>query len=596
MCGVYGNVNRFATQTAFKLWPANGKAASQLALMALKRNLLVDAVLYYGRALLVAQPILTARDSLTSLFERIRQRLAKEPPTALSDLLAASGLGSLAAQPSLASSVKEATPVPSVGGDIWLSPFVDLPHTLASVLLDSQLPVVPPMAPVTAETEPAVGDKETATKLLQAFELRFLALHGLLYTGVGLEQFPGLCTQAISLLTPLLQQRACSATRLLRLLLVNLFAISDREAASKGAPSATLTAAVDLTCGFIEAILQLPLSLGDLDAPGLASVAKFMDWLVLHYPRLCSLGELGPSWVAMFESLSSYMAALLEAIYSHNWVDVLPDADHHSTGDPYPLSLATIALTHSIAPLWEDVTVRGFEPLSATSGWHDRLHAGTLRAEAIDVSELVQQSTEVVLHGHLRVARILGAAVELSISPSVPFVLSFLPSTQKWTVQAREVATVAAEAETDETLTRTTLDVASMTRADIVEQFVQLLDSDDLGLAPVRLSKVAEYLAEQPVSAVRECLESTSARFAATTSVCRAIIGGLKVCVEDLVFKWIINFGLFCRTNLKLRRVLQRRHPKRAWRHYWYSCVNMLLDLSCFQFVTLCAYRLNENC
>jgi hypothetical protein len=509
-------VHLWCKQLALKLWPANGKAASQLALMALKRNALVDAVLYYGRALVVAQPILTARDSLTSLFERIRLRLAKEPPTVFADLLATSGLSSHATQ--LPAKFEEATSKAPAGGDIWLSPFAGLPNALSDVLSLAS----PPNAVVSAAvSEPTLLDKETTARCLQAFELRFLALHGLLYTGVGLEQFPVLRAQVDTLLVLLLLQRALSAPHVLQLLMVNLFAVFDREAASKGAPSAALTAAVELACSFMVAFMQLPLSLANPDAPEWAAVAVFLDWFVLHYPRLCSLDGLAPAWVALFGLLQPYLVSLLEAVYSCNWVDVLPDVACAVEGtdrpaeDPYRLPLAAMTLAHSVAPLWEDVLVRGFEPLSATSTWHDRLHAGVL-------------SGDVVLQGHMRVARILGAVVTLTATPFTPFVLAVSPNTQQWSVWAREVA-VAPEPEMDETIANSMLDVASMTRTDVLEQLVQLLESDDLGLAPARMSKVAEFLAEQPAPVVRECLESTSARYAATAGVCQAIIGGLRV-------------------------------------------------------------------
>lgn len=54
-----------------RISPRSGKPHNQLAIVALQAGRTLEAVYYYARALLVRHPILTARDSLTGLFERV---------------------------------------------------------------------------------------------------------------------------------------------------------------------------------------------------------------------------------------------------------------------------------------------------------------------------------------------------------------------------------------------------------------------------------------------------------------------------------------------------------------------------------------------
>ena len=66
-------------QTCYKeaqlLAPKNGKSYNQLAVVAVYTKRKLDAVYYYCRSLLASNPILTAKDRLTSIFHEIEKKV-----------------------------------------------------------------------------------------------------------------------------------------------------------------------------------------------------------------------------------------------------------------------------------------------------------------------------------------------------------------------------------------------------------------------------------------------------------------------------------------------------------------------------------------
>lgn len=57
---------------AMQLYPKNGKPYNQLAVLALQAENTTEALYYYARSLSVRSPILTARDALANVFEKVR--------------------------------------------------------------------------------------------------------------------------------------------------------------------------------------------------------------------------------------------------------------------------------------------------------------------------------------------------------------------------------------------------------------------------------------------------------------------------------------------------------------------------------------------
>lgn len=60
---------------ACKLMPKNGKPYNQLAVVAVYANRKLDAVYYYIRSLAVSNPILTAKEKLTTIFHEIQKKV-----------------------------------------------------------------------------------------------------------------------------------------------------------------------------------------------------------------------------------------------------------------------------------------------------------------------------------------------------------------------------------------------------------------------------------------------------------------------------------------------------------------------------------------
>ena len=71
-------------EQAQMLAPKNGKSYNQLAVVAVNRKHKLDAVYYYARSLEASNPILSARDRLTSIFEDIKRKVSRGgmPPLA----------------------------------------------------------------------------------------------------------------------------------------------------------------------------------------------------------------------------------------------------------------------------------------------------------------------------------------------------------------------------------------------------------------------------------------------------------------------------------------------------------------------------------
>ncbi|KAL8575869.1 hypothetical protein ACOMHN_014874 [Nucella lapillus] len=69
----YGKARHWYMQ-AQKLAPKNGRPYNQLAILAVYTRRKLDAVYYYQRSLAASNPILTARESLMSLFDEVRRK------------------------------------------------------------------------------------------------------------------------------------------------------------------------------------------------------------------------------------------------------------------------------------------------------------------------------------------------------------------------------------------------------------------------------------------------------------------------------------------------------------------------------------------
>uniref|UniRef100_A0A3P8NSN7 Telomerase-binding protein EST1A n=1 Tax=Astatotilapia calliptera TaxID=8154 RepID=A0A3P8NSN7_ASTCA len=152
---------------AQQIAPKNGRPYNQLALLAVYTKRKLDAVCYYMRSLAASNPILTAKESLMSLFEE-----AKLNKTVARTL-------------------------------VILSPFLIWPCVFFLFCFFLSL------------------------QLNKRFILSFLHAHGKLFTKVGMETFPGAATRVLQEFRTLLQHgpHMLGSTHMLQIITINMFAV-----------------------------------------------------------------------------------------------------------------------------------------------------------------------------------------------------------------------------------------------------------------------------------------------------------------------------------------------------------------------------------
>ncbi|XP_067422065.1 telomerase-binding protein EST1A isoform X2 [Emydura macquarii macquarii] len=187
--------------------PKNGRPYNQLALLAIYTRRKLDAVYYYMRSLAASNPILTAKESLMSLFEETKRK-AEQMEQKLHQVLELS--------PSRWGKGKKSTSR-QVGEDatrleIWIHP--SHPHDSGR---DS-------------EQDSSLGNL-SPSDLNKRFILRFLHAHGKLFTRVGMETFPAVAEEVLREFQVLLQHSPppIGSTHMLQLMAINMFAVYNSQ-------------------------------------------------------------------------------------------------------------------------------------------------------------------------------------------------------------------------------------------------------------------------------------------------------------------------------------------------------------------------------
>ncbi|XP_069082252.1 telomerase-binding protein EST1A isoform X1 [Pleurodeles waltl] len=197
---------------AHHIAPKNGRPYNQLALLAIYTRRKLDAVYYYMRSLAASNPILTAKESLMSLFEetkrkseqielRKRQELELSPCRRVNNRKTTCGF-----------SGEDTTRL-----EIWIHP--SNPHSSKgresgqdSEEDDDLLAISP-------------GD------LNKRFLLSFLHAHGKLFTRVGMETFPAVAEKVLREFHALIQHSPSpiGCVRMLQLMAINMFAVHNSQ-------------------------------------------------------------------------------------------------------------------------------------------------------------------------------------------------------------------------------------------------------------------------------------------------------------------------------------------------------------------------------
>ncbi|KAM9347913.1 telomerase-binding protein EST1A [Symphorus nematophorus] len=194
---------------AQQIAPKNGRPYNQLALLAVYTKRKLDAVYYYMRSLAASNPILTAKESLMSLFEEAkrkaeqleRRRRQENEGGSRGPAVRGRGRGEDGARVEIwvRPSGQAATPSSQRGG--------------SESSRDS-------------EQDGELGSL-SASDLNKRFILSFLHAHGKLFTKVGMESFPGVASRVLQEFRTLLQHgpSLLGSTHMLQIITINMFTI-----------------------------------------------------------------------------------------------------------------------------------------------------------------------------------------------------------------------------------------------------------------------------------------------------------------------------------------------------------------------------------
>uniref|UniRef100_A0A8B9H253 Telomerase-binding protein EST1A n=1 Tax=Astyanax mexicanus TaxID=7994 RepID=A0A8B9H253_ASTMX len=193
---------------AQQIAPKNGRPYNQLALLAVYTKRKLDAVYYYMRSLAASNPILTAKESLMSLFEEAKRKAEQIERRRKQD-----SEGSVCGPRGRGWSRGE----DATRQEIWIRP--------------SGHPGVPSR---TAGNESSKDSEQdgglsslNASDLNKRFILSFLHTHGKLFTKVGMESFPAVAGRVLQEFRALLQHSPSplGSTRMLQIMTINMFTI-----------------------------------------------------------------------------------------------------------------------------------------------------------------------------------------------------------------------------------------------------------------------------------------------------------------------------------------------------------------------------------
>ncbi|XP_022451571.1 telomerase-binding protein EST1A isoform X2 [Delphinapterus leucas] len=192
--------------------PKNGRPYNQLALLAVYTRRKLDAVYYYMRSLAASNPILTAKESLMSLFEETKRKAEQMEKKQHEEL---------ELSPDQWRKAKKST-FRHVGDDttrleIWIHPS----HPRSSQGTESGKD---------SEQENGLGSL-SPSDLNKRFILSFLHAHGKLFTRIGMETFPAVAEKVLREFQVLLQRSPSpiGSTRMLQLMTINMFAVHNSQ-------------------------------------------------------------------------------------------------------------------------------------------------------------------------------------------------------------------------------------------------------------------------------------------------------------------------------------------------------------------------------
>ncbi|XP_009993429.1 PREDICTED: telomerase-binding protein EST1A [Chaetura pelagica] len=197
---------------AQQIAPKNGRPYNQLALLAIYTRRKLDAVYYYMRSLAASNPILTAKESLMSLFEETKRK-AEQMEQRKHQMLDLSPSCRVKGKKSMLRQVgDDATRL-----EIWIHPS----HPRSSQGHESGRD---------SEQDNGLGNL-SPSDLNKRFILSFLHAHGKLFTRIGMETFPAVAEEVLREFQVLLQHSPppIGSNRMLQLVAINMFAVYNSQ-------------------------------------------------------------------------------------------------------------------------------------------------------------------------------------------------------------------------------------------------------------------------------------------------------------------------------------------------------------------------------
>lgn len=198
---------------AQQIAPKNGRPYNQLALLAVYTKRKLEAVYFYMRSLAASNPILTAKESLMSLFEEAKRK-AEQLERKMKQELDGGSKG-----PVVRSRGRE----DRARVEIWIRP-TGQTFTQRGGSESSR----------DSEQDGELGTLSTSD-LNRRFILSFLHAHGKLFTKVGMESFSAVASRVLQDFRTLLQHgpSQLGSTLLLQIITINMFTIHNAHSRGK---------------------------------------------------------------------------------------------------------------------------------------------------------------------------------------------------------------------------------------------------------------------------------------------------------------------------------------------------------------------------
>ncbi|XP_078278820.1 telomerase-binding protein EST1A [Rhinoraja longicauda] len=205
---------------AQQIAPKNGRPYNQLAILAIYTRRKLDAVYYYMRSLAASNPILTARESLMSLFEETKRKAEQAEFKRHKECDQSPGSRAKGRKQMFRQVGEDSSRV-----EIWIH--TTHPHLSQGNELNRD--------DATSEQDEDLGNL-SPSDLNKRFILNFLHAQGKLFTKIGMETFPSVSANVLKEFRVLLQHSPSPIgnTRMLQLMAINMFAVHHSQLKDSG--------------------------------------------------------------------------------------------------------------------------------------------------------------------------------------------------------------------------------------------------------------------------------------------------------------------------------------------------------------------------